>query len=46
MIVKRDGKWRVYSKKGKPMGGPYPTIGEARKRLAQAEAVKHTKKGK
>lgn len=35
-----DGKWFVYSSKGKKMGGPYASRGQAAKRLAQVEYFK------
>lgn len=41
-IVKRDGKYYVYSKDGtKKLGGPYDTRKEAEKRLGQIEAFKN-----
>lgn len=40
-ILKRDGKWYVYSEDGKKkLGGPYTTEGEAKKRLGQIERFK------
>lgn len=39
-VVKRDGKYYVYSKKGKKLGGPYDTREAALKRLREIEHFK------
>jgi len=44
MIRKEGGRYYVKSEKGKNLGGPYTTVGEAKKRLQQVEFFKH--KGK
>jgi len=44
MIKKVSGGYKVVSKKGKNLGGPYKTKEEAQKRLRQVEFFKH--KGK
>jgi hypothetical protein len=44
MIKKVAGCYKVVSEKGKNLGGPYKTKGEAKKRLTQVEFFKH--KGK
>lgn len=44
MIVKSGGSWFVKSEKGKNLGGPYGSRGQAQKRLAQVEYFKHRKK--
>ena len=44
MIVKRSKGYYVKSEKGKNLGGPYSTKGEAQKRLRQVEFFKHRKK--
>lgn len=41
MIRKTKGGWRVYSEKGKNLGGPYPVKAQAEKRLQQVEFFKH-----
>lgn len=46
MIKKVKGGYQVTSEKGKNLGGPYKTEGEAKKRLQQVEYFKHQKKGK
>jgi len=46
MIRKQGDSWVVLSEKGKRLGGPYSTRGQAEKRLAQVEYFKHKKKGK
>ena len=45
-IIREDspGRWSVYSEKGRRLGGPYSSRGEAEKRLAQVEHFK--RKGK
>lgn len=43
MIRKRKDGYFVVSEKGKNLGGPYSTIGAAKKRLAQVEYFKHKK---
>jgi len=46
MIVKSGSKYYVYSEdKSKRLGGPYDSMEEAKKRLAQIEYFKHTKPG-
>ena len=37
MVRKKNGKWYVYSHKGKKLGGPYASRAEAVKRLRQIE---------
>ncbi len=46
MIRKVKGGYEVKSEKGKNLGGPYKTRGEAEKRLRQVEYFKHAKGGK
>jgi hypothetical protein len=41
MIVKVKGGYQVLSSKGKNLGGPYKTLGEAKKRLRGVEFFKH-----
>jgi hypothetical protein len=41
MIVKRDSGYHVVSEKGKNLGGPYKSHGQAKKRLAQVEYFKN-----
>ena len=41
-IRHEDGKWNVYSKKGKRLGS-YPSKAKAQKRLRQIEFFKHNK---
>ena len=41
-IRHEDGKWNVYSKKGKRLGS-YPSKAKAKKRLKQIELFKHMK---
>jgi hypothetical protein len=41
MIIKRKDGYHVVSEKGKNLGGPYKTRGEAVKRLGQVEYFKH-----
>ena len=41
MIRKVKGGYKVLSEKGKNLGGPYKTKGEAEKRLRQVEYFKH-----
>jgi hypothetical protein len=43
MIKKVQGGYKVLSKKGKNLGGPYKTKEEAQKRLRQVEFFKHRK---
>ena len=43
MIKKVKKGWKVTSEKGKNLGGPYPSRGEAEKRLAQVEFFKRKK---
>lgn len=43
MIRKVKGGYKVVSKKGKNLGGPYKTKTEAKKRLRQVEFFKHQK---
>jgi hypothetical protein len=43
MIRKASGGYKVLSKKGKNLGGPYKTKAEAEKRLRQVEFFKHRK---
>jgi len=43
MIKKVSGGYKVVSKKGKNLGGPYKTKGEAQKRLRQVEFFKRMK---
>jgi len=40
MIRKVKGGWKVVSKTGKNLGGPYATKAEAQKRLGQVEMFK------
>lgn len=40
-VVHREDGWHVLSEKGKNLGGPYKTKGEAVKRLRQVEYFKH-----
>jgi hypothetical protein len=44
MIRKVKGGWKVLSKKGKNLGGPYKTRAEAERRLKQVEFHKHKKR--
>jgi hypothetical protein len=41
MIIKVSGGYQVVSRKGKNLGGPYKTLGAAKKRLRQVEFFKH-----
>ncbi|HLH08024.1 MAG TPA: hypothetical protein VKW78_12370 [Terriglobales bacterium] len=41
MIVKLKEGYRVVSRKGKNLGGPYKTLAKAKKRLRQVEFFKH-----
>jgi hypothetical protein len=43
MIRKVKGGYKVFSTKGKNLGGPYKTLEEAKKRLRQVEFFKHRK---
>jgi hypothetical protein len=43
MIKKVKGGYKVFSEKGKNLGGPYKTKGEAEKRLKQVEYFKRSK---
>lgn len=43
VIVKTDKGYMVKSEKGKNLGGPYTSRGQAEKRLAQVEYFKHSK---
>ena len=43
-VIKVPGGYRVVSEKGKNLGGPYKTRGEAEKRLEQVERFKHMNK--
>jgi hypothetical protein len=43
MIKKTKKGYKVVSKKGKNLGGPYPSKSEAEKRLQQVEYFKHKK---
>lgn len=43
MIVKKKDGYHVVSEKGKNLGGPYRTRGQAEKRLSQVEYFKHKK---
>ena len=43
MIKKVKEGYKVLSEKGKNLGGPYKTKGEAEKRLRQVEFFKHRK---
>lgn len=43
MIKKVSGGYKVGSKKGKNLGGPYKTKAEAQKRLRQVEFFKRSK---
>jgi hypothetical protein len=43
MIRKVKGGYKVLSSKGRNLGGPYKTKGEAEKRLRQVEFFKHAK---
>jgi hypothetical protein len=43
MIVRVNGGYAVLSSKGKNLGGPYRTLGEAKRRLRQVEFFKHRK---
>lgn len=40
MIVREGSGYSVKSESGKHLGGPYPSRGEAEKRLAQVEMFK------
>lgn len=46
MIVKKPDGYHVVSEEGKNLGGPYKSVAEAKKRLAQVEMFKHMKAGK
>jgi hypothetical protein len=41
VIRKVKGGWKVLSEKGKSLGGPYESKGQAEKRLSQVEYFKH-----
>lgn len=41
MIKKSKGRYKVVSKKGKNLGGPYKSKGAAKKRLREVEYFKH-----
>ena len=43
VIKKVPGGYKVFSEKGKNLGGPYKTKKEAEKRLKQVEFFKHHK---
>jgi hypothetical protein len=43
MIKKVSGGYKIVSSKGKNLGGPYKTLGAAKKRLQQVEFFKHRK---
>ncbi len=43
MIKKVKEGYKVFSEKGKSLGGPYKTKAEAKKRLRQVEYFKHHK---
>jgi hypothetical protein len=43
MIKKVKSGYKVLSSKGKNLGGPYKTLGEAKKRLRQVEFFKRSK---
>jgi hypothetical protein len=43
MVKKVTGGYKVVSKKGKNLGGPYKTKAEAQKRLQQVEFFKRMK---
>jgi hypothetical protein len=43
MIKKVKGGYKVLSKKGNNLGGPYKSKAEAEKRLRQVEFFKHRK---
>ena len=43
MIVKVKKGYMVRSENGRNLGGPYPTLELAQKRLAQVEYFKHRK---
>ena len=43
MIKKVKSSYKVLSSKGKNLGGPYKTLGEAKKRLRQVEFFKRSK---
>jgi len=43
MILKVSGGYKVVSRKGRNLGGPYKTLQEAKKRLRQVEFFKHRK---
>lgn len=43
MIKKVKGGYKVLSKKGKNLGGPYKSKADAEKRLRQVEFFKHRK---
>jgi hypothetical protein len=45
VIVKTKAGYEVHSEKGKRLGGPYATRGEAEKRLEQVEWFKSKKLG-
>jgi hypothetical protein len=44
MIRKVRGGYRVFSEKGRNLGGPYPSKAKAQKRLAQVEFFSRGKK--
>ena len=44
MIKKIGNGYKIYSKEGKNLGGPYATRAEAEKRLREVEYFKHVKK--
>lgn len=41
MIRRCKGGWKVVSRKGKNLGGPYRTKKEAKQRLREVEYFKH-----
>lgn len=43
MIVKVKSVYKVVSRTGRNLGGPYKTLKEAKKRLRQVEFFKHRK---
>jgi hypothetical protein len=46
IVEKPDGFYVISEKTGRNLGGPYPTIVEARKRLRQVEYFKRLKPSK
>ena len=44
MVIKKNKKFYVVSRKGKHLGGPYNSRAEALRRLRQVEWFKHHKK--